>query len=255
VKNKYRIDLAEHRVEIPDLPAELEGLRVVHFSDLHGPKPVAFLRRANALLRQARGDLLVTTGDVLDHGHWLSVARRQLPVLLEGVNAPLGFFGVLGNHDRLEIVPLLESLGMTVLVNRWAEVRVGHAALKIGGAYARRLHEFPAVLRRFAATVPKEGPTIVLAHLPSAIWVCSRARVNLVLAGHTHAGQWRFGRLGCLWTHDDIPRELAGGLHKVKDTYLYVTAGLGESGPIPVRLWCPPEVAVLTLHRARTRAC
>ncbi len=235
-------------MEIPDLPAELNGLRVAHFSDLHGPKPIQFLREANSLLRQARADLLVTTGDVLDHGHWLSVARRELSALLDGVKAPLGFFGVLGNHDRAEIIPLLQSMGMTVLVNRWAEVRVGAARLKIGGVHARRLRHYPESLRRFAETVPKDGPTIVLAHPPSAIWTCSKARVNLVMAGHTHAGQWRFGRLGCLWTHDDLPRHMAGGLHKVGDTYLYVTAGLGESGPIPVRLCCPPEVAVLTLH-------
>lgn len=237
-------------MEVPNLPADLEGLRVAHFSDLHGPKPIAFLRQANGLLRSARADLLVTTGDVLDHGHWLSAAGRQLPVLLDGVKAPLGFFGVLGNHDRAEVIPLLQSMGMTVLVNRWAEVRVGVSRLKIGGLYTRKLREFPEVLRRFADTMPQDGPTIVLSHLPSAIWACSKAKVNLVLAGHTHAGQWRFGRLGCLWTHDDLPRRMAGGLHKVKDTYLYVTAGLGESGPIPVRLFCPPEVAVLTLQRA-----
>lgn len=254
MKKTYRINLVEHRVEVPNLPANLEGLRIAHFSDLHGPKLFEFLRQVNRLLRSARVDLLVTTGDLLDHGHWLSAAWRQLPVLLDGVKAPLGFFGVLGNHDRAEIIPLLQSVGVTVLVNRWTEVRVGASRLNIGGVYAGKLRGFPEVLRRFVDAAPQDGLTIALSHLPSAVWACSKAKVNLVLAGHTHAGQWRFGRLGCLWTHDDLPRHMAGGLHKVQDTYLYVTAGLGESGPIPVRLFCPPEVAVLTLHRAPTTA-
>jgi predicted MPP superfamily phosphohydrolase len=249
VKKTYRIDLAEHRVDIPNLPAGLEGLRIVHFGDLHAPKPIPFLQQVNRMLREAQPDLLVTTGDILDTPHWLSMARRQLPVLLEGLRPPLGFFATLGNHDRSWIIPLLQEFGATVLVNRWQQISRDGAVLNIGGLYYRKYRDYQATCQRFAMTVPQNGPVILLSHLPSAIWPFSKTRVNLVLAGHTHAGQWRFGRLGCLWTHDDLPRRMAGGLHKVESTYLFVTAGLGESGPIPLRFRCPPEVAVLTLHR------
>lgn len=249
MKKTYRIDLAERRVDIPDLPAGLEGLRIAHFGDLHAPKSIPFLRQVNQMLREAQPDLLVTTGDILDIPHWLSLARSQLLALLEGVRPPLGFFAVLGNHDRPRIIPILQEFGATVLINRWHQVSRNGATLNIGGVYSRRFRDYHLECERLAATLPQSGPVILLSHLPSAIWPFARTRANLVLAGHTHAGQWRFGRLGCLWTHDDLPRHMAGGLHKVEETHLFVTAGLGESGPIPIRFGCPPEVAVLTLHR------
>jgi hypothetical protein len=110
-------------------------------------------------------------------------------------------------------------------------------------------------MQQVARAIPAQGPTILLSHLPSAIWTFSDERVSLVLSGHTHGGQWRFPLVGCLWTHDKIPTRMAYGLHKVGPTQLYVTSGLGESGPIPVRLRCPPEIAVLTLHRACKGGC
>ena len=255
MKKTYRIDLVEHRVDIPDLPAGLEGLRIVHFGDLHAPKPIPFLQQVNRMLREAQPDLLVTTGDILDTPHWLSLARLQLPVLLDGLRPPLGFFATLGNHDRSCIIPILQEFGATVLLNRWQKVSRNGAALNIGGVYSRLNRDYRTTCLRVAATVPQDGPTILLSHLPSAIWSFSKTRVNLVLAGHTHAGQWRFGPLGCLWTHDDLPRRMAGGLHKIESTHLFVTAGLGESGPIPVRFNCPPEIAVLTLGRTCAHGC
>ncbi len=251
----YKINRVEHRVEVLDLPAALEGLRIVHFGDLHLPKPPEFVRQLNALLRQADGHLLVTTGDILDHAHWLSVARRQLPVLLEGLRPALGFHGSLGNHDRPRTAQVLAAVGATVLVNRWTTIPVGPAALNLGGVYSYRTHRWPEVCRRLAAHAPPQGPAIVLSHLPSAIWTLSGPRVDLVLSGHTHGGQWRFPGLGCVWAHDAIPLRMAYGLHKVGPTQLYVTAGVGESGPIPVRWRCPPEIAVLTLHRACKGGC
>jgi predicted MPP superfamily phosphohydrolase len=246
----YKIDRVEHRVDIPDLPADLEGLRIVQFGDLHAPKSLAFIRQVNVMLRQAQPDLLVSTGDVLDHAHWLSAARRQLPMLLEGLRPPLDFYACLGNHDRLAIIPLLRDLGARVLINRWTEIRRGEAVLNIGGIYARRLKGLPAAMQQMARTIPAEGPTILLSHVPSAIWTFSSERISLVLSGHTHGGQWRFPWIGPLWTHDKIPLRMIYGLQKVGPTQLYVTSGLGESGPIPVRFRCPPEIAVLTLRKA-----
>lgn len=254
VKRTYNIDRVAHRVDIADLPAALEGLRIVHFGDLHAPKPEPFLRQVNGMMRDARPDLLVTSGDMVDISHWYSVARRQMPVLLEGIRPRLGFFATLGNHDRAGLVPILQSTGAQVLLNRWVQIPVDGEILNIGGVYTHWLRDYPDRFQQFALTVPQTGTNILLSHLPSAIWTF-KGKVDLIMAGHTHAGQWRFGRFGCLWTHDDLPRHMAGGLHEVESTHLFITAGLGESGPIPVRFRCPPEIAVLTLHRACRHGC
>ncbi len=255
MKKTYQINRVEHRVEIVDLPAALEGLRITHFGDLHLPKSIEFVRQLNAVLREAGGDLLVTTGDVLDHAHWVSAALRQLPVLLEGLTPPLGFYASLGNHDRPATAGILAAMGATVLVNRWTTIPVGAAALNLGGVYAFRAYRWTDVCQRFIAHTLPRNPTVVLSHLPSAIWTFSGPKVDLVLSGHTHGGQWRFPYFGCLWAHDAIPTRMAYGLQKVGPTHLFVTAGLGESGPIPVRWRCPPEIAMLTLHRACKHGC
>lgn len=255
MKKTYNISIAQHDVRIEDLPAGLEGLRIVQVGDLHAPKPPAFIQQVNRHIRELQPDLLVSTGDLLDHPHWLSVARRQLPALLEGIAPPLGIYGTLGNHDKMALAAYQQSIGIDLLLNRCVQVRRDGATLNLAGLHPRKSEFIREAARRLEPQLPESGPTIVLSHLPSGIWHLPATRVSLLLAGHTHAGQWRFWKWGCIWTHDDLPRHMAWGLHKVGPSWLHVTAGLGESGPIPVRFRCPPEIAVLTLRRACKDGC
>jgi len=71
--------------------------------------------------------------------------------------------------------------------------------------------------------------------------------VQLVLSGHTHGGQIKLPWLGCVWPNDRIPRRLARGVHEVNGTKVHVSAGIGSSPPLPVRINCPPELSLLTL--------
>jgi predicted MPP superfamily phosphohydrolase len=103
-------------------------------------------------------------------------------------------------------------------------------------------------LQEVLSRSPVAAPAVVLAHYPSTVFAAPPARVGLLLAGHTHGGQIRLPLLGCIWAHDRIPGRLARGLHKVGGTQMHVTAGLGVSGPIPLRILCPPELTVLTLR-------
>ena len=100
-----------------------------------------------------------------------------------------------------------------------------------------------------AALAQRAGdvPAILLAHYPSTIFRLGSHHVSLVLSGHTHGGQIRAPRLGCLWPNDRIPRSFARGLHRVEDRYLHVSAGIGASLPLRVRINCPPELSLLTL--------
>lgn len=81
---------------------------------------------------------------------------------------------------------------------------------------------------------------------PSAIHSVPPGAVDLMLAGHTHAGQWRLPFWGCVWAHDNLATKHAWGLHRINGTYLYVSAGIGFSGPLLCRVNCPPEVMQFT---------
>jgi len=90
-------------------------------------------------------------------------------------------------------------------------------------------------------------PLVLLAHYPSTVYRLDRRRVTLQLSGHTHGGQWRFPYVGCVWSNDRIRPRYARGLHAINGTFLHVSAGIGTSPPVRMRINCPPEVTVLTL--------
>ena len=92
-----------------------------------------------------------------------------------------------------------------------------------------------------------DHPVVLLAHYPSTAFRLGQRRVDLVLSGHTHGGQIRLPRVGCIWPNDRIPRHMAQGMHTVGATKLHVSPGIGTSLPLRVRINCPAQIAVLTL--------
>ncbi len=77
----------------------------------------------------------------------------------------------------------------------------------------------------------------------------ARRGAHLVLAGHTHGGQWCLPGGRPMFTHDTLPRQTSGGMTRMGDTWLHVSRGLGCS-KWNLRLWCPPEMTVITLQPA-----
>jgi len=228
-------------------PVPIGGLRIAHVSDLH-------LRRWNPLLAQTQElllgleyDLLVVTGDFCDHPkNWrrsADLARR----LFAPVRAPCGQFAILGNHDHAELGRLTD-LNLTFLHNESTAVAYGSQSLAIAGVDQSfgRSGDIEAAL----SGVARNRPVVLLAHYPSTAYEAPPERVALVLAGHTHGGQIRLPLLGCVWTQDRIPRRMARGLHRAGQVPLHVSPGIGVSGPIPMRLRCAPEIAVLRLTLA-----
>ena len=157
-------------------------------------------------------------------------------------NAPI--YAVLGNHDDPRL-PSVADLPLTFLRNQTDLVRVNGAELNLAGIEQTkpRCGDLDAVL----ASARPGLPTILLAHYPSTVFRLPPGRVQLVLSGHTHGGQVRFPWLGCLWANDRIPRHMARGIHDVNGTKIHVSAGLGASLPIPIRINCPPELSILTV--------
>ena len=148
----------ERELPIPDLDPRLHGLRIAHVSDLHLGAPGVNLRaarRAEALLAEAAPDLIAITGDQLSHER----GAHQLLRFLRGLQAPLGVFAVLGNHDlgyvrdpfsKAGPVPDYASAGVQLLRDETVEVQRAGARIAISGIEPRR-QEGPQVL-------PPHGP-------------------------------------------------------------------------------------------------
>jgi predicted MPP superfamily phosphohydrolase len=176
------------------------------------------------------------------------VPPRAIAAILARLEAPLGHFAVLGNHDYTydadEIAGALQAHGIAVLNDERRALRHdGHEIDLFGLPDARKLR---AAGRALLTGLPSGRATIVLAHDP--FWFAHvPAGPHLTLAGHTHGGQVRFPLVGALHNASDAPLRWSYGHIAENERHLYVTGGLGTSA-IPLRIGVPPEYAVIDVN-------
>lgn len=247
---KQLVEIAEYAVPIEPPCGAADGLRIAHISDLHFRRWDAVSIEAQARLLTLDYDVLVATGDFGNfRRHWRSAAdltRRFFEPLVERGEV----FAVLGNHDDPRIASTAD-MPLTFLRNESRLVRATSGTIRLAGVdqFAREAESLDDAL----ADSANSEPVLLLAHYPSTAFRLGRHRVDLVLSGHTHGGQIRLPRVGCLWPNDRIPRRMARGMHRVGETTLHVSPGIGTSLPVRVRINCPAQITVLTLASTPTR--
>jgi len=239
-------------VPLPGLPPEFAGLRIAHWGDLHVGLTIRrdFVERVVDHCAALPADLIACTGDLAD-GDLAELERDVEP--LARLRAPLGSFFVTGNHeyyhgDLREWLPHLRDLGFTVLLNEHRVLTRGSAQLVIAGIPDPAAGTLGPAHRpdasRAVAGAPPGAPRIFLAHQPRSIDMVANAGAALLLAGHTHGGQF------VPWTYVvGLQQPYVAGLHRHGGTWIHVTRGAGYWGP-PLRLGVPPEIALLTLEPA-----
>jgi predicted MPP superfamily phosphohydrolase len=243
------LELVEHTLEIPRLPPQLDGLSLVHLTDLHisGRMGDAYYRRAMRLVAEREPDLLLVTGDICEHARHIALAAELIAL----APARAGKFFVLGNHDlRTHDVPALRAAltaaGCEDLGGEWREVTVNGACVRLGGD-ERPWHGAPLDPALPGPRDPAaEEARIVLMHSPDRLGVARAADADLALAGHTHGGQIRLPWIGAIVCPCLHGLRYDAGLYYDSPTFLYV--GRGLCSLTPVRLNCRPELTRLVLR-------
>lgn len=234
-------------LRLPRLPVSLHGLTVAFITDIHhGPytdlEYVAGIVRTTNLLA---ADLTLLGGDY-------SLRDRQYigPCLevLAGLRAPLGVYGVLGNHDywhgARETKAGLRAAGVTELTNAGVWVERGGERFRLAGVddlWAGRPELAPAL----GDATPADA-CLLVSHNPDFAETLRDRRVGLVLCGHTHGGQVVLPGVGAPWTPSRYGEKYARGLVEAPATTVYVSRGLGTSG-VPARIGSRPEINLFTL--------
>lgn len=236
-------------ITIPGWP-RVRPLRIAFLSDLHAGSHADDVTRLTAIIAEAAAlepDLVLHGGDFMNMQRFGGgrLSPGAIARILAPLDAPLGRFAVLGNHDcnygADEIAAALLSQGIAVLNDeKRSLVFEGRTVELVGLPHTRRLRDRGRVL---LAGLSSESPTIILTHDP--YWFAYVPKgPRITLAGHTHGGQIRFPGIGALRNASRAPLRWSYGLVKEDERYLYVTGGLGTSG-IPLRIGVPPEYAIL----------
>jgi predicted MPP superfamily phosphohydrolase len=250
------------RVRWVSIPAPVaEPVRIAVLGDFHLVDE-ASLRHACACLQTAMAhqpDMILLVGDYVHTHHGLPYLRRAL----QGAQAPLGVYAVLGNHDHWSgkdaVIRALREAGVVVLCEENRTVRKDETRLTLVGIYDLLCHK-PRWERAFRGVPEKpDHPVILLSHNPDAVLSPYRDRTTLIVSGHTHAGQvWApttaHRAMQRLFGRSYIPRTRYGtahpyGLYQEGETYIYITSGVTHGRAVP-RWYTRPEVSLIELTPA-----
>jgi uncharacterized protein len=239
-------EVREHRVDVRGLRKEYDGLRIVQLSDLHvGPYlRERWIDERVAQVRALRPDLVVVTGDLVDHD--AALAADLVPNLRQ-LDARLGVWGVLGNHEFYAGLPgsleVFEKSGIRLLRDQSVEVAPGLVMAGVDDLSARRQFGVNGHPVDRALVQRPPGSTIFLCHSPWQVERAAELGVDLMLSGHTHSGQiWPFNYLV------KIAYPYVVGRFGVNGMTLIVSRGTGFWGP-PMRLFRPGEITAITLRK------
>jgi len=248
---RKEFQVKEVDVKVPNLPQDLNGLKILQLSDIHlgtffGAKDLArVVEESNNLghdLAFVTGDLITTKWDPLE----------KCLAELKRLRSPNGVWGCMGNHELYAKVQnyteiRARQLGMKFLRHESAELKFGSSRLNLVGVdYQRRHAPYLVGVEHF---VQPGAFNLLLSHNPDVFPVAAKQGFGLTLAGHTHGGQINIEILGENLNPAEFVTPYTKGLYTSPDSAIYVTAGLGTIG-MPVRLGAPPEITLIRLCKS-----
>jgi predicted MPP superfamily phosphohydrolase len=257
VFDTVRVETVEYTCESPDLPSAFDGVRIAFVSDIHrGPfysetMVGQLVDRVNAL----EPDLILLGGDYVYTG---TKFESSCFSRLASLRAPLGCFAVLGNHDYGRpdsenpgpglAVKAAADAGIPLLRNQGTWLEKDGERMRLGGVadYRASTSDANPIIKGTGG-----GDFVVLvSHNPDFSEDLPEGRVDLVLSGHTHGGQLTFLGVWGLVVPSEYGQKYRTGIVKNDVTTVIVSNGIGVSTPVPVRLYAPAQIVVVTLRCA-----
>lgn len=235
-------------VAFPQLPEEMNGLSILHLTDLHFSRAYdrRYFEAVCDVAADMPSDLVLVTGDMVDEPGciaWIAPLLNRLP-------GPLGKFAILGNHDHFHdsdrVAAAMTEAGFEVLDGETTLVDVDGRGLAVGGTCAPWGPPIPD------DAVPSADFSLLMSHTPDQVYRSAKQGWDFILTGHNHGGQIRFPLIGPVLMPSIYSRRFDRGFFRVAPSLMYVSQGIGAKHPI--RYGCVPEISRFTLVRSETSA-
>ena len=217
-------------------------------SDIHlgTLTPKKHIQKRINLINSLRPDIILLAGDILDED-LTPVIHLDLGSALKELKAPLGVYGITGNHEYIggvePAVNYLENHGITLL--RDSVIKINNS-FYLAGREDRDINRFSGDTRlpveELLKDTPRDLPIILMDHQPYELGKSAAAGASLQVSGHTHHGQ--------IWPLNYITRavyEISRGYGNINGMHVYVSNGLGTWGP-PVRIGTRPEIVFFQIR-------
>ena len=237
-------DLSVEEVKLPvvGLPAQLEGYRIAHLSDIHltGDVHLNYAKFTVETATRWNPEMMVLSGDIIDSQTCIS----WLPEIYSAAEAIDGCYYVLGNHDTR----ISDSRQTRRAMDQagWSDLGCHQTTALLRGVPVRLIgNEYPWFDRPDVPAKTDGEFRILVSHSPDQIWWARKHGIQLMFAGHTHGGQGRLPLIGPLLSPSYHGSRFASGDFYKPPTTMHVSRGLG--GTHLVRIHCRPELSLITL--------
>jgi len=247
IRNARDIRINTNKVALPGLAPSFHGLRILQLSDLHLDIDPAITDALLERLVKVDYDLCVITGDYrAETTGDPEACFRETERVMAALHQPV--YGILGNHDFIEMTPRLEAMGIHMLINEQVVLEREEDRLVLAGVDDPHFYEtddFEDALRG----APEGAPVVMLSHTAEPYRQALAAGVGLMLCGHTHGGQLCLPGGVVIMHNARHPRWMNKGPWRYHHLQGYTATGIGCS-IVPMRYFCPPEITIHVLESA-----
>jgi predicted MPP superfamily phosphohydrolase len=246
-RNFLGVRVVTQEWRLPRLPEAFDGFRLLQLTDLHLDLCTDLTPVIAGLVRGTPHDAAVVTGDYRNktEGHYEPCMREMAKITRELASDR---WGILGNHDFIEMVPSLEASGLPILLNEAAAIRRGNDELWIAGIddpHFYRTHDFA----KSRSPIPSGACAILLAHSPEVYAEAEPFGFDLQLSGHTHGGQLCLPGGRAVIVPCKVPKPFIRGRWRHGQLQGYTSPGTGSCA-VAARLFCPPEITLHVLKKS-----
>lgn len=244
-RNAENILVRHHEIGFKELPPAFDGFTILHLSDLHVDMNESAMLRVAELVDGLSYDLCVLTGDYRGKTFGpFEATLSGMDRLRAHLRGPV--YGVMGNHDTIQMLPGLEAMGIRMLLNECETITRGDQWIHLAGIDDAHFFRVDNI-EKAASPIPEDDFSILLSHTPEIYRQAAHADFNLLLSGHTHGGQICLPGSVPITLDSALPRRMGAGAWRYHRMTGYTSVGAGTS-IVAVRLNCPPEI---TLHHLR----